>query len=208
MNQALDLLAGDGGENSFPIEDAGNIREIDQLIGAEIFGAGSSHVVGVDVVQLIARAQAEARSDGQKPLAPERFDERCIQSGEVTDEAKAAFDFVVNHGLGDETASIRGRNADSGLSRRGDRRGQPSIQQSGKDHDRHIARFTVGDAQAGDELAFDSHALESGGKKPAATVDDEYFVAPPRERRDLLRERAHRGVVFEQCSSEFDYDSH
>jgi len=29
-----------------------------------------------------------------------------------------------------------------------------------------------------------------------------------RERRDLPRERAHGGVVFEQCSCELDYDSH
>src|SRR5436853_629672 len=53
LDQSFDFLAGDGGENSLTIEDARDIREIDQLIGAEIFGAGRGHVVGVDVVQLI-----------------------------------------------------------------------------------------------------------------------------------------------------------
>jgi len=39
-------------------------------------------------------------------------------------------------------------------------------------------------------------------------VNDENFVALLRERGNLPRERAHRGVVFEQCTCKFDYDSH
>ncbi len=74
--------------------------------------------------------------------------------------------------------------------------------------DGHIARFAVGDAQASDELAFDGHALEGGGKEAAAAMHDENFMALLHERGDLPRERAHRGVVFEQCSGELDYDSH
>ena len=69
-------------------------------------------------------------------------------------------------------------------------------------------RFAVRDTQAGNELTFDGHALESGGKQAPATVHDENFVALLRERGDLARERAHRGFVFEQCSCELDYDSH
>ena len=53
LDQSFDFPAADGGENSFPIEDASNIGEIDQLIGAEIFRAGCGHVVRVDVVQLV-----------------------------------------------------------------------------------------------------------------------------------------------------------
>src|SRR5260370_3594287 len=116
LDQALDLLAGDGGENALPVEDDGNIREIDQLIRAEIFRAGSGHVVGVNVVQLIVRTKAEARRNRQKPLVPKRFNEWRVQSGEVADEAQAAFDFVVDHGLGDETPRVRGRATDAGLS--------------------------------------------------------------------------------------------
>src|SRR5712692_11395807 len=105
LDQALDFLAGDGGKNSFPVENAGDIREIDQLIGAEIFRAGSGHVVGVDVVQLIVGTQAKARRYGQKAFVPKRFDELRVQSGEITDEAEAAFDFVVHYRFGDETTS-------------------------------------------------------------------------------------------------------
>src|SRR5207253_8643741 len=53
LDQSFDFPAGDGGENSLAIEDARDIREIDQLIGAEIFRAGRGHMVGVDVVQFI-----------------------------------------------------------------------------------------------------------------------------------------------------------
>src|SRR5439155_3594166 len=102
LDQALNVLASDHRENSLPIENAGDIREIDQLVSAEIFRAGSGHVVGVDVVQLVVRTQAEARRNGQKSFLPEGFDEWRVQSGEVTDEAQAAFDFVVHHWLGDE----------------------------------------------------------------------------------------------------------
>jgi len=65
LDQAFNLLAGDDRENSLPIENAGDVREIDQLISAEIFRAGGGHVVGVDVVQLIVRTQAEARATGR-----------------------------------------------------------------------------------------------------------------------------------------------
>ncbi len=165
-------------------------------------------MVSIDVVQLIVGTEAKTRRNGQKAFVPERFDEWRVQSGEVPDEAEAAFDFVVHHRFSDETASVRGRNADSGLTFRGNRRGQLLIQQTGEDHDGDITRIAVGDAQAGDELAFDGHALESGREKAAATVNDENFVALPRERRDLPRKRAHCGVVFEQCTCELDYDSH
>jgi len=42
VDEAFDFFAGDGGEDSLPIEHAGNIGEIDQLIGTEIFGAAAA----------------------------------------------------------------------------------------------------------------------------------------------------------------------
>ena len=60
LDQSFDFPAADGGENSLAIEDTGDIGEINQLMGAEVFRARSSHVVGVDIVQLVVRTQAEA----------------------------------------------------------------------------------------------------------------------------------------------------
>jgi hypothetical protein len=57
-------------------------------------------------------------------------------------------------------------------------------------------------------IALDGHALQRGREKLATSVHHEDLVAFLRERRNLAREFAHRGVVFQQCSCEFDYDSH
>jgi hypothetical protein len=208
LDQALDFLAGDGGKNFFAIEDASNISEINQLIGVEKFSAGCGHVVGIDIVELVVRADAEARCDGDKALAPKGANEFGVQSSEVANKTKAARNFIVDHGFGDETLGVRGGDTDGGLAFRGDRSGEFFVEQAGEDHDSHVAGFAVGDAESGDEFTFDSHALKGGGKKTPAAMDDEYFVALLRERSNLARERSHSGVVFEQCTCEFDYDSH
>jgi hypothetical protein len=78
LNQAFDFLAGDGSQDFFSIEYASNIGEIDQLIRAEILGTGRSHVVRVDVVELIVRANAETWRNGKESFAPERLDELCV----------------------------------------------------------------------------------------------------------------------------------
>src|SRR5207245_8156109 len=107
-----------------------------------------------------------------KPLAPERLEEWQIQAREVTDVAEAAFHFVVNHGLGEERARVCGGDTDGGLAFGGNGRRELLIEQAGKDHDGSIARFAVRNAQAADEFAFNGHALERGGEKPAAAVHD------------------------------------
>src|SRR5579863_370116 len=83
LNEALDLFASDGGKNLFAVENTSDICEIDQLIGFEKLGAGGSHMVGVDVVQLVVGAEAEAGSDGNEPFAPERFNESVVEAGEI-----------------------------------------------------------------------------------------------------------------------------
>ncbi len=107
LDQGFDFLLGDGGDDFFAVENAGDVGEIDQLIGAEIFGASGGHVVGVDVVELIVGADAEARGDGNEIAAPERFDEVGVYAGEIADEAEAADDFVVNERLGAEGIARR-----------------------------------------------------------------------------------------------------
>ena len=208
LHQALDFLASNGGENFFAIEDAGNISEIDQLIGVEKLRTGRGHVISVDIVELVVRADAKAGRNGDETLAPKGADEFGIQSGEIADETETACDLIVDHGFSNETLGVRGGDTDGGLAFGGDRCGEFFVEQAGEDHDGDISRFAVCDAQAGDEFAFDGHALEGGGKKTAAAVDDEYFVALLRERGNLARERSNGGVVFEQCTCEFYYDSH
>ncbi len=82
------------------------------------------------------------------------------------------------------------------------------VEQAGKDHDRNVARFAVGDAKAVDEFAFDAKALEGRGENASAAVDDEDFVTLFRKGSDLRGEFAHDGIAFQQSTSEFDDKSH
>src|SRR5271170_4504347 len=100
LDEALDFFASDGGEDFFSVENASDVREINQLVSFEKFGAGGSHVVGVDVVKLVVRAKAETRSDGNQAFAPQRLDKCIIQASKITDEAETAGYFADRHRLG------------------------------------------------------------------------------------------------------------
>ena len=60
----------------------------------------------------------------------------------------------------------------------------------------------------GDKFAFDAHALEGFGEGAASAMDNENFVAFEGEGRNLARQRADRGFVFEQSTSELDDGFH
>ena len=197
MHETLDFLASNGGKNFFTVEHSSYIGKINQLIGGDILGAGGSHVIGVDVVELIVRANAEAGSDRQQIFAPERLDERKVQAGEVAHEAEAACDFIVNHWFGTEGLRIGGGNTNCRLPFSGNGGGELLIEQTGEDHDGSVARLLIGDAQAADELALDTHAFERGCEKPAAAVNDKDFMAFTGECGDLASERTNNDIVLE-----------
>jgi hypothetical protein len=208
LNEALDLLASDCGKDSFAIENAGDVGEIDQLVSAEKFGTSSGHVIGVDVIKLVIGAETEAGSDGNEAFAPEGFDESAVQPSEITNESEAAGDFAVGHRLRQETLSIGGGNANRRIAFGGDGGCEALIQKACEDHHSGIASLTIGDAEAGDKLALDAHALQSFGKGTTAAMHHKDFVTFEGESGDLTSQRAHGGFVFEQCSSELDDSFH
>src|SRR6266852_3224386 len=87
LHQVIQFFAGNGGKYFSAIEDAGNIGEIDEVIGAYEFSSGGGHVVGVDVVELVIGAKAEAGGDGKKFFTPKGFEKTDIDAGEIADEA-------------------------------------------------------------------------------------------------------------------------
>ncbi len=140
LHETLDFFPSYRGKHLVPIEDAGNIGEIDQTVGAEVFGTGCRHVVGIDVVQLIVRSQAEAGGDGNKVFAPEGLDEGIVQSSEIADETETALDFVVNHGFGTEAGGIRSGNPDGGCALGGNGGGETLVQEACENHHRYGAQ--------------------------------------------------------------------
>lgn len=208
LNEAFDLFTSDGGENFVAIEHARNIGEIDQTVGTQKFGAGGGHVVGVDVVQLVVGSDAEARSDREQVRTPEGFEKVSVQAGEIADETETAFDFIMNHRFGKEASGVGCADTDSGTAFGRDRGGEAFVEQAGKNHHTDVASFAIGDAESGDEITFDAHALESGGEEASASVDHEDLVTFAGEDGDLTRDVAHGGSVFEQGSGKFDDSSH
>jgi hypothetical protein len=50
MNQPVDLFARDGRKDFLTVQHAGNVREVDQMVGFDELRASGGHVVGIDVV--------------------------------------------------------------------------------------------------------------------------------------------------------------
>ena len=96
VDQAIHLFAGDGGKNFFSIQHAGHIRQINQMIGFDEFGAGSGHVIGIDVIELVVRAKSEASGHGHEFCLPQRFQKTHIDAGEVADKTEPALHIVVH----------------------------------------------------------------------------------------------------------------
>ncbi len=88
---------------------------------------------------------------------------------------------------------VGGGDADGRLAFGGDGGGEAFVEQAGEDHDGDVASFSVGNAEAGDKFALDTHALERGGEEPSAAVHNEDLVTFVCERGDLARERANDG---------------
>ncbi len=92
----FDLLAGDRRNYIFPVEHAGHVSEIDEMVGVDEFSAGRGHVVRIDIVEFAVGALAEARRNGKQIFAPEGFEERGIYASEIADETEAALHIVVD----------------------------------------------------------------------------------------------------------------
>jgi short subunit dehydrogenase-like uncharacterized protein len=141
-------------------------------------------------------------------LAPKGLEKRGVYPREIADKAEAAFDVVVNQGLGVKTVRIRRRNTEGRLAFGGNGRRQPLVEQAREHHDGHVASLAVRHAQAGNELALDAHALQRGGEQAPAAVDDQDFLTLFCQDGDLPSQGTDRGIVFEQSSSQLDYGSH
>src|SRR5208282_3539463 len=186
LHELVELFAGNGRENFIAIEDAGNIGEVNEMVSLYKLGAGRGHVIGIDVVEFAVGTEAEAWSNRNELLSPKRFEKTHIDAGEIAHIAEAAFDVVVHEGRGRKAGRVRGRDAHSGLAFGGNGGGEPFIQQSGKNHYRDVAGFSIRNPQSGNKLAFDAETFEGGSEKAAAAVNHQDFVALARERGDML----------------------
>ena len=75
------------------------------------------------------------------------------------------------------------------LPRERDRSGEAFIEQARENHHRGVARFAIRHAQAADETAVDSHALQRRGKNFAAAVHHQQFMSGLGEVGNLPRQR-------------------
>ena len=69
-------------------EQALDVGEVDDLLGAERFGDGAGHGVGVDVVRLARLVGADGRHDRDEVLGEQPLEDRGVDGADVADEAE------------------------------------------------------------------------------------------------------------------------
>ncbi len=178
------------------------------MIGTDKFSAGGSHVIGVNVVEFTVGGKPKAGCDGKKSLPPERFQQRVIDAGEIAHEAEAAFDIVVDQWRGGKAIRIGGADADGRMTRGRNRSGQTLVEQAGKDHDRYVARFTIGDSKTADELALNVETFERFSEEAPAAVDNKNLVTVFGKSSDVGRKIVDDLGRLKQGPRKFDNDFH
>ena len=88
------------------------------------------------------------------------------------------------------------------------RRYQLLVHSAAQHHQRGIAGFRIGDAQAGDKLTLLAHLLQGAGQRRAAAVHHGDLVAILRQHRDRPRTAMKQAWIFECRTTEFDYEFH
>src|ERR1700730_17721817 len=86
LHQALDIRAGYRGQDLVSVQHTSNVGEMDKPVRGKIYRARRRPVIGVAVIDILFRAEAETSSDGEQPFAPQRFEKSVVQPGEVADK--------------------------------------------------------------------------------------------------------------------------
>src|SRR5262249_40823466 len=94
--------------------------------------------------------------------------------------------------------------ADGRLAQRAERCDQALVYLAGQDHERDVAGFGVGDAQAGDELTLLAESLQRVGELHAAAMHDGYLMAIAYELCDGTDAAVEECGNFETCPAQFD----
>ena len=103
-----------------------------------------------------------------------------------------------------EQQAVAAGEADGGLAERAKRGDQAFVDLAGEDHQRHVARFGIGDAQAGDEFALVAQRLQRARQLHAAAVHHGNLVAVAHQLRDGARAAFEKRRRFKARSAEFD----
>ena len=197
-----DLIDGEPSED-FAVRafDAGNVGEEDERVGVAGDGAGGGHFVGVDVVVLAVEAESHGGEDGHAVQLPDGFEPARIAGGDLADKAEVGRGALF---AGAEEQAVAAGEADGGLAERAERGDQALVHLAGEDHQRDVAGFGVGDAQAVDELALLAQGLEHAGQLHAAAVDDGDLIAVAHELGDGARAALEQRWSFKARTTEFD----
>jgi hypothetical protein len=139
-------------------------------------------------------------------LSPDRLNPARLDGANLSDVSKVAA--VALFFARANRAAVAATEADRRLARGSDRRNQPFVHHAGEHHQRHVARFGVGDAQAVDEFAFLAEPLHRAGEFHAAAVDDRDLVAVARQLNNGVRALAQDFRIVERGSSDLDDDPH
>ena len=109
-------------------------------------GAGGGHLVGVDVVVLAVEAERDAGDDGHGAHLPDGIEPARIGGSDFADEAEVGSGALF---AGAKDEAVAAGKSDGGLAVRAERGDQRLVDAAAEHHQRGVARFGIGDAQAG-----------------------------------------------------------
>ena len=153
---------------------AGHIGEEDESIGVAGDGAGSGHFIGVDVVVFAVEAESHRRDHGHAVQLPDGFDPARIAGCNLAHKAEIGRGALFARA---KEQAIAAGETDRRLAQRAERGHEALVHFAGEHHQRNVAGFGIGDAQAVDEFALLAQRLEHAGQLHAAAMHDGHLVA-------------------------------
>ena len=184
---------------------AGDVGKEDQGVGTAGDGAGSGHFVGVNVVVLAIETESHGAEHRHGVELPYGVEQARVAGGNFADEAKVGGGalFASTEEQAIATGEPYGRLADG--SERGDER---FVDFAGEDHEGDVAGFSVGDAQAGDELALLAEGFEGAGELHTASVDDGNLISVADEIGDGAGAAFEQSRILQPSATEFNDKLH
>src|SRR5580700_4128170 len=148
---------------------SGDVRKKNERVGMASDGAGGRHLVCIDVVIFAVGTQRHRRQNRNSPRAPDGLDParlRITDFAHKTEVATRSLFLACPKGH-----PIRPTQTHRCTSRRNDGRDQGSIYYSRQDHESHVARLSVRNAQAVYEVALLAQQFQSSRERASSTVN-------------------------------------
>ena len=213
-DQAIDLFGGQSGQDfALFIHQAGDVGQQNQFFGLEGLGDFACNQVGVDVVRLTVRANADGRDHRNKVAFDQHVQQVGVNPDHFTDLADIN-DFRLGHVWrlpGDRELSranqfsVFAGQANGAAAVAVDQVDDVLVDLAAQDHFHHVHGLCVSDAHAVDEVAFDGQALEQVADLRAPAVNHYRVDTDGFHQHDIARKAGFQLLALHSVAAVFDH---